>query len=225
LCSPTRQGGPHGQLESGGRVLAVKAGARAPIGGVTRQGVVLTDLHSLLDCQQHFSLSLSLSLSLSSSSSSSPPPPPPPSPSSSCFSCSSWTHRTLDNCSSADLVSNTVARSRAASFSFSVVSLNKPWSRAASRSFSAFGLNKPPRPPFLLLLPLSSSHFGQQLSRLLLGNAVGGKTGVHGEGLFESRSSFLLLPHSLIDLSELNRGGEIGFASVGLEQALYCLVV
>jgi hypothetical protein len=171
------------------------------------------------------SLSLALSLSLSLLLLLLPPPPPPPSPSSSCFSCSSWTHRTLDNCSSADLVSNTVARSRAASFSFSVFSLNKPWSRAASRSFSAFGLNKPPRPPFLLLLPLSSSHFGQQLSRLLLGNAVGGKTGVHGEGLFESRSSFLLLPHSLIDLSELNRGGEIGFASVGLEQALYCLVV
>ncbi len=27
------------------------AGARAPRGGVTRQGVVLTDLQSLLDCQ------------------------------------------------------------------------------------------------------------------------------------------------------------------------------
>ena len=34
-----------------------------PTGGVTRQGVVLTDLQSLLDCQQNFSLSLSLSLS------------------------------------------------------------------------------------------------------------------------------------------------------------------
>ena len=33
------------------RVLAVNAGARAPRGGVTRQGVVLTDLPSLCDCQ------------------------------------------------------------------------------------------------------------------------------------------------------------------------------
>ena len=33
------------------RVLTVNAGARAPRGGVTRQGVVLTDLQSLLDCQ------------------------------------------------------------------------------------------------------------------------------------------------------------------------------
>jgi hypothetical protein len=47
------------------RVLAVNAGNRAPRGGVTRQGVVLTDLQSLLDCQYNFSLSLSLSLSLS----------------------------------------------------------------------------------------------------------------------------------------------------------------
>ena len=31
--------------------LAVNAGARAPRGGVTRQGVVLTDLQSLGDCQ------------------------------------------------------------------------------------------------------------------------------------------------------------------------------
>jgi hypothetical protein len=44
LCLPTRQGGPHGQTESWGRVLAVNAGARAPRGGVTLQGVVLTDL-------------------------------------------------------------------------------------------------------------------------------------------------------------------------------------
>jgi hypothetical protein len=52
LCLPTRQGGPHGQTESGGRVLAVvNAGARAPRGGVTRQDVVLTDLQSLRDCQ------------------------------------------------------------------------------------------------------------------------------------------------------------------------------
>ena len=36
------------------------AGARAPRGAVTRQGVVLTDLQSLLDCQYNFSLSLSL---------------------------------------------------------------------------------------------------------------------------------------------------------------------
>ena len=32
------------------------AGARAPSGGVTRQGVVLTDLESLLDCQLNVSL-------------------------------------------------------------------------------------------------------------------------------------------------------------------------
>ena len=51
LCLPTRQGGPNGQTESGGRVLAVNAGARAPSGGVTRQGAVLTDLQSLCDCQ------------------------------------------------------------------------------------------------------------------------------------------------------------------------------
>jgi hypothetical protein len=37
--------------QSGGRLLAVNAGARAPRGGVTRQGVVLTDLRSLCDCQ------------------------------------------------------------------------------------------------------------------------------------------------------------------------------
>jgi hypothetical protein len=46
-----RQGVPHGQTESGGRVLAINAGAHAPRGGVTRQGVVLTDLPSLPDCQ------------------------------------------------------------------------------------------------------------------------------------------------------------------------------
>jgi hypothetical protein len=51
LCLPTRQGGSHGQTESGGRVLAVNAGACAPRGGVTRQGVVLTDVKSFLDCQ------------------------------------------------------------------------------------------------------------------------------------------------------------------------------
>jgi hypothetical protein len=39
--------GPHGQTESGGRVLAVNAGALVPRGGVTRQGVVLTDLRHL----------------------------------------------------------------------------------------------------------------------------------------------------------------------------------
>jgi hypothetical protein len=44
-------GGPHGQTESGGRVLAVNTGARAPRGGVTRQGVVLIDLQPLCDCQ------------------------------------------------------------------------------------------------------------------------------------------------------------------------------
>ncbi len=57
-------GGPHAQTESGGRVLAVNAGARAPRGGVTRKGVVLTDLQSPCDCQYSSSLSLSLSLSL-----------------------------------------------------------------------------------------------------------------------------------------------------------------
>ncbi len=51
LCLPTRPGGPHGQTESGGRVLAVNTGARAPRGGVNRQGVVLTDLQSLCHCQ------------------------------------------------------------------------------------------------------------------------------------------------------------------------------
>ncbi len=35
------------------------AGALAPRGDVTRQDVELTDLQSLLDCQQNFSLSLS----------------------------------------------------------------------------------------------------------------------------------------------------------------------
>jgi hypothetical protein len=40
-----------GQMESGGSVLAVNVEARAPRGGVTRQGVVLTDLQSLRDCQ------------------------------------------------------------------------------------------------------------------------------------------------------------------------------
>ena len=52
-----RQGVPHGQTElSGGIVLAVICWARAPRGGVTRQGVVLTDLQSLLDSRQtsHF---------------------------------------------------------------------------------------------------------------------------------------------------------------------------
>jgi hypothetical protein len=36
----------HNTYHHGGRVLAVNAGARAPRGGVTRQGVVLTDLFS-----------------------------------------------------------------------------------------------------------------------------------------------------------------------------------
>jgi len=48
---PPASGEPHGQTESGGKVLAVNAGARAPRGGVTRQGVQLTDLQSLRDCQ------------------------------------------------------------------------------------------------------------------------------------------------------------------------------
>jgi len=62
------QGVPHGQTESGGIVLAAVlpsyAGARAPRGGVTRQGVVLADLQSLLDCQLNVSLSRALSLYL-----------------------------------------------------------------------------------------------------------------------------------------------------------------
>jgi hypothetical protein len=37
--------------ESWGTVLAVICWPRAPRGGVTRQGDVLTDLHSLFDCQ------------------------------------------------------------------------------------------------------------------------------------------------------------------------------
>ena len=36
-------------------------GARAPRGGVTRQGVVLTDLQLLCDCQYNFSVSLDVS--------------------------------------------------------------------------------------------------------------------------------------------------------------------
>jgi hypothetical protein len=35
------------------------AGARAPRGGITGQGVVLTDVQSFLDCQENISLSLS----------------------------------------------------------------------------------------------------------------------------------------------------------------------
>jgi hypothetical protein len=83
LC--VRKGVPHGQSERGGNVsppyarplrpeavlldrasiikksLSLShclsyAGARAPSGGVTRQGVVLTDLESLLDCQLNVSL-------------------------------------------------------------------------------------------------------------------------------------------------------------------------
>ena len=38
------------QAESGGIVLATGAGPRAPSGGVTRQGVVLTDLECVLLC-------------------------------------------------------------------------------------------------------------------------------------------------------------------------------
>jgi hypothetical protein len=52
LVQPPSLGGPHGQTESGGRVLAVNAGARAPRGGVTRRPyLVLTDLQSPRDCQ------------------------------------------------------------------------------------------------------------------------------------------------------------------------------
>ena len=46
------QGVPQGQTENGGIVLAVICWSpSAPRGGVTRQGVVFTDLQSLLDCQ------------------------------------------------------------------------------------------------------------------------------------------------------------------------------
>jgi hypothetical protein len=55
---------PHGQTESGGIVLLTYAGPRAPRGGVTRQGVVLTDLQSLVDVNKLLSLSLSLCPSL-----------------------------------------------------------------------------------------------------------------------------------------------------------------
>jgi len=51
---------PDGEWEYGTRRHMLE-----PRGGVTRQGVVLTDLESPLDCQYNFSLSLSLSLSLS----------------------------------------------------------------------------------------------------------------------------------------------------------------
>jgi hypothetical protein len=40
-----------GRAESGGSVIAVICWARAPRGGITGQGVVLTDLKSLFDCQ------------------------------------------------------------------------------------------------------------------------------------------------------------------------------
>jgi hypothetical protein len=43
------KGVPQGQTESGGIVLAVICWS--PSGGVTRQGDVLNDLQSLLDCQ------------------------------------------------------------------------------------------------------------------------------------------------------------------------------
>jgi hypothetical protein len=52
---------PHGQTESGGRVLAVNTGARAPRGGVTRQGVVLT---TALPTFSHFEIVNKTSLSL-----------------------------------------------------------------------------------------------------------------------------------------------------------------
>jgi hypothetical protein len=48
LCSP---GVPQGQAESGGILLAAVSGTRVPRGGVTRQGVALTDRKSLVGCQ------------------------------------------------------------------------------------------------------------------------------------------------------------------------------
>jgi hypothetical protein len=46
-----RQGVPQGQAESGRIVIAAEAGPRVPRGGVTRQGVVLSDFQSLVVCQ------------------------------------------------------------------------------------------------------------------------------------------------------------------------------
>jgi hypothetical protein len=61
--SATNPAVPQQKPQSGGIVLAVICWARAPRGGVTRQGVALTDLQSLLDCKIVNKTSLSLSLS------------------------------------------------------------------------------------------------------------------------------------------------------------------
>ena len=63
LCLPTRQGGPHGKTESGGRVLAVNAGAHAqgrchPTGRCAYR----TFSHFLIFNKTALSLSLSLSI-------------------------------------------------------------------------------------------------------------------------------------------------------------------
>ena len=50
VCVSEGPGVPHAHAESGGVVLA--AGPRVPRGGVTRQGVALTELQSLVDCQK-----------------------------------------------------------------------------------------------------------------------------------------------------------------------------
>jgi len=47
-----------GQAENGGIVLAAGAGPRVSSGGVTRQGVVLTDLQSPVDCKKYLLLLL-----------------------------------------------------------------------------------------------------------------------------------------------------------------------
>ena len=51
VCAPTLCSSGVPQREGGVKVLAAVAGPRVPRGGVTRHGVVLTDLQSLIDCQ------------------------------------------------------------------------------------------------------------------------------------------------------------------------------
>ena len=64
--SATNPAVPQQKPQSGGIVLTVICRARATGGFVTRQGVALTDLQSLLDCKIVNKTSLSLSLSLMS---------------------------------------------------------------------------------------------------------------------------------------------------------------
>ena len=65
LCVAERRATRANREWGGGIVLAVVCWAPSAQRRCTRQGVVLTDLQSLLDCQQNFSLSLSLSFSFS----------------------------------------------------------------------------------------------------------------------------------------------------------------